>query len=180
VESLTDDLRAERDIVRLLFRYSYLQDAGDFEAVGGLFAHATICIEGSTDLDVAEVRGSAEIVQILDSAVNRYSVVPRTKHVTSNVVVDVSRDGQRAVARSYYTVMHAREGFDLQPVVSGRYLDELVFEDGVWRFARRWVYTDLIGDLSSHMKSSDHLRVTSAAWGPWADLLAKDFETKPS
>jgi hypothetical protein len=171
VEIVDDELRAERDIVRLLFRYSYYQDAGDFPAVAALFAKSTVCIEGPTDLDVVEVRGSTETAKMLDSAVNLYSGTPSTKHVTSNVVVDV--DGLQAVARSYYTVMHARAGFELQPVISGRYLDEVVLEDGVWRFDRRWVYTDLIGDLSSHMKVSDHLRVTSKGWGPWSGLLAK-------
>jgi hypothetical protein len=36
-------------------------------------------------------------------------------------------------------------------VISGRYLDGFERVDGVWRFATRKMYVDLVGDLSQHL-----------------------------
>jgi hypothetical protein len=41
--------------------------------------------------------------------------------------------------------------FPLQPVIVGRYRDELVKKDGEWRFAHRHMFSDHVGDLSQHM-----------------------------
>jgi hypothetical protein len=41
--------------------------------------------------------------------------------------------------------------FPLQPVIVGRYHDELVNTDGEWRFAHRHMLSDHVGDLSQHM-----------------------------
>ena len=55
---------------------------------------------------------------------------PRTKHVTTNVVIEVDAEAGTAVSRSYFTVLQALPDLALQPIVSGRYQD---------RFERREV-----------------------------------------
>jgi len=39
----------------------------------------------------------------------------------------------------------------LQPIIVGRYHDTFRQIDGEWQFARRHLFTDLIGDLSNHL-----------------------------
>src|SRR5205085_1672733 len=48
---------------------------------------------------------------------------PRTKHVTTNLIIDVDDESDTARARSYFTVLQAAPGLDLQPVIAGRYHD---------------------------------------------------------
>ena len=60
------------------------------------------------------------------------------------------RRGARATCRSYYTVFQQTDEVPLQPIVAGRYHDE--FARAVdWRFTRRHMIVDLVGDLSKHL-----------------------------
>jgi 3-phenylpropionate/cinnamic acid dioxygenase small subunit len=76
---------------------------------------------------------------------------PATKHVTTNVIVEIDDDGRRATARSYFTVLQALVDLPLQVIVAGRYHDRFVRDEGRWRFAERIVWMDLTGDLSRHL-----------------------------
>jgi 3-phenylpropionate/cinnamic acid dioxygenase small subunit len=80
---------------------------------------------------------------------------PRTKHVTTNIVIEVDEEAGTAVARSYFTALQALPDMALQPIVSGRYHDRFERRDGRWRFVERRVHTDLLGDLSRHMRGSE-------------------------
>lgn len=77
---------------------------------------------------------------------------PGTKHVTTNLIVDVDVDGTTATASSYVTVFQALPDFALQPIYAGRYRDEFTQVDGVWRWARRRAIGDLYGDISRHVR----------------------------
>ena len=61
---------------------------------------------------------------------------PRTKHVTTNLIVEVDDDAGTATGRSYFTVLQAVPGLPLQPIVAGRYHDRFV-RDGVGVAVRR-------------------------------------------
>ena len=121
---LTDDLEAIR---ALIHRYAELIDLGELDALAALFTHATWSSPG---------RGT-----------------PRTKHVITNLVVDVDEASGTATARSYFTVVQARPDFQLQPVIAGCYHDRFVHVDDEWRFADRQIIPDLIGDLSHHLRN---------------------------
>jgi 3-phenylpropionate/cinnamic acid dioxygenase small subunit len=77
---------------------------------------------------------------------------PRTKHLTTNIVIEVDEAAGMAVSRSYFTVLQALPDFALQPIVSGRYQDRFERSDGQWRFVERRVRTDLVGDVSRHLR----------------------------
>jgi hypothetical protein len=49
-------------------------------------------------------------------------------------------------------VLQALPGLALQPIVSGRYLDRFERREGRWRFLERRVRTDLLGDVSRHLR----------------------------
>ena len=77
---------------------------------------------------------------------------PRTKHVMTNVMVDVDEEGTSAGSRSYFTVLQAVPGgLALQPVIAGRYRHTYTLAGGRWRFASMHIIIDLVGDLGHHM-----------------------------
>jgi hypothetical protein len=77
---------------------------------------------------------------------------PRTKHVMTNVMVDVDDDATAARSRSYFTVLQAVPGaLALQPIIAGRYRHTYTCRNGQWEFASMHIIIDLVGDLGHHM-----------------------------
>ena len=71
---------------------------------------------------------------------------PRTKHVTTNIAIEVDEEAGTAVSRSYFIALQALPDLALQPIVSGSYQDRFERRDGQWRFVERRVRTDLVGE----------------------------------
>jgi ketosteroid isomerase-like protein len=139
---------AERSIENLIFSYAACVDDGDLDGVAALLADATIGIDGVA----AGLRGREKILELLRSTIRMHDDgTPRTKHVTTNVVVEVDDEAGTAAARSYFSVLQAVDGLGLQTIVAGRYRDRFERHDGRWRFAERRFATDLIGDVSRHL-----------------------------
>ena len=90
--------------------------------------------------------------QILETMVRRYDDgTPRTKHVTTNLMIDADDDAGTATAKSYYTVLQQVDDFPLQPIIAGRYHDRFERVDGEWQLTERVIFSDLIGDLTHHL-----------------------------
>ncbi|UCE84806.1 MAG: nuclear transport factor 2 family protein [Deltaproteobacteria bacterium] len=140
---------AHDEIRRLIYAYAERLDAGDFAAVGRLFAAARYGAgEGPLGLSGADVeRLHGELVILYEDG------TPRTKHVTTNVAIELDAAGRGARAHSYYVVLQQVPGGPLQPIVSGRYEDRFELADGRWRFAARRIHVDLVGDLSRHLRT---------------------------
>ena len=49
---------------------------------------------------------------------------PHTKHLVTNLVIDVDDVAGTASARSYFTVLQSLPDFPLQPIIAGRYRDD--------------------------------------------------------
>jgi len=132
-----------------VYGYAERVDLGDFAGVAQLFAHAKYKGGGPDD---PGVDGAAPVREILETMVRRYDDgTPRTKHVTTNLVIDADEEAGTAKARSYYTVLQQLEGFPLQPIIAGRYHDTFARVDGDWRLTERVIFCDLIGDISRHL-----------------------------
>ena len=114
-----------------------------------VFAHATLTFEGFGDA----VTGRDAIAALYARTTRRYEDgTPRTKHVMTNVMVDVADDGETASSRSYFTVLQAVPGeLALQPVIAGRYRHTYAQLDGRWEVATMHITIDLVGDLGHHM-----------------------------
>jgi 3-phenylpropionate/cinnamic acid dioxygenase small subunit len=142
-----DDARGA--IANLIFTYAERIDLGDYEGLADLFAHAEITADGRD----TPTRGRDEVLAMYTASTRKYdNGTPRTKHVTTNLIVEVDEGGDAATCRSYFTVMQAVPGgLHLQPVIAGRYHDRFERADGAWRFARRHMIVDLVGDLSQHL-----------------------------
>ena len=136
-------------ISRLIYAYAEHLDAGNFEAVAALFEGATFRSNRRT-----EVRhGAAEVLDVYRATVAVYDGSPCTKHVITNLVIDVDPTGMVASARSYFTVLQARPELPLQSIIAGRYHDRFALTAG-WRFSDRLILIDLVGDLRFHLKQS--------------------------
>jgi ketosteroid isomerase-like protein len=132
----------------LLFEYAERIDAGDFDAVGRLFADAVI-----TDPSGAVVaRGEQAAAELFAATTRRFADgTPKTKHLTTNSIVELSDDGRRASVRSYFVVLQKVDGSPLQPIVAGRYHDQLELIGGRWRFRERCMLPEMFGDVSNHL-----------------------------
>lgn len=140
-----------REIENLLYTYAERIDAGNLEGVADLFAHGRIQAAPDASPD-AIFEGRERVLGLYQRATRLYEDgTPRTKHVTTNAIIEVDEKAGRAAARSYYTVFQQTAELALQPIVSGRYRDTFRRIDGHWCFDTRVMFVDLAGDLSRHL-----------------------------
>jgi hypothetical protein len=111
-----------------------------------LFEHATFSIIADP---TGPKIGKSGVLAMLEN-VTLYEGKPKTKHVLSNVQIDVADSGDEARAQSYIIVFQALPDFPMQPIFGGHYFDRFEKKDGIWRFVSREISPDLIGDLSRH------------------------------
>ena len=134
-------------ILRLMNEYCRAADAGDFEAFAKLFEDGVFHVIG----DPAGPLAGREAVMGLLQNVTLYEGKPLTKHVLSNVQIDVDESSGEATAQSYITVFQCvPPDFPLQPIFIGHYHDTFERSGSVWRFKNRSISPDLIGDISHH------------------------------
>ena len=140
-------------IANLVFVYAERVDLGDFDGVGELFDTATYRAGAAgavTTIDGAQVASLLRKMVITGP-----DGTPGTKHVTTNLIIEVDEDAGTATSRSYFTVLQA--GPDgIQPIVAGRYHDAFACVDGQWRFTDRLILSDLIGDLTRHLRRNPY------------------------
>jgi len=138
---------AHEEIRNLLGLYCERMDAGDWDGLGELFADASLV----NDEGIAIAAGR-DGVRRLYGLTKTYDGSPRTRHLTTNSVIDVDEVGGTASARSAYVVFQEAPSLPLQPIITGRYRDRFRRgDDGAWRFAERSFSVDLVGDLSHHL-----------------------------
>jgi 3-phenylpropionate/cinnamic acid dioxygenase small subunit len=131
-----------------MYRYTEAIDAADFDGIGAIFADAALTAEGAP----GETRGAEAIAEYYRS-MNR--VYPdgtlRTRHLTVNTITDIDEEAGTATARSGFVVLQQTPALPLQPIVTGRYHDRFERADGAWRFARRHMIVDHVGDVREHL-----------------------------
>jgi 3-phenylpropionate/cinnamic acid dioxygenase small subunit len=143
---------AETQITNLLFRYAECIDDGDLAGAAALFEHARIRISGpdtgEDTIDAARLLGIWKSLIVLHP-----DGTPRTKHVTTNPIIEVDEHAGTASCRSYYTVLQQTDDLPLQTIVTGRYHDRFQRVDGQWRFLYRdLTLIDMVGDVSRHLR----------------------------
>jgi hypothetical protein len=74
-------------------------------------------------------------------------------HITTNVLIEVDAAGTQASARSCFTVLQ-QVGPEPKVIIAGRYEDTFALRDGAWAFTDRLIHTDLVGDLSNHLRGA--------------------------
>ncbi len=155
----------------LLGTYCERIDAGDHEGVGRLFARGELAA-GDPDAP-GFVHGADAIAAFYRRGALLHDGSPRTKHLVADIVLAEPAEDGSITVRSSYLVLQAAEGFPLQPLITGRYVDVFRHDPegpgaaaaeggadgagsdapthaGGWYFARRHFTVDLVGDLSHH------------------------------
>ena len=148
-------------ITELIYRYAELIDAGDFDGLGELLAHAEF---GGPRTPRA--RGANAITALFVATTRRFADgTPKTRHLVLNPIVEV--DGDTASARSTFCVVQATDAVALQPIVVGRYYDTFARDGGDtfardggdtfardtagWHFTQRVAEVEMVGDVSDHL-----------------------------
>jgi 3-phenylpropionate/cinnamic acid dioxygenase small subunit len=143
--SPVDQVGAVQAITALVHEYAFRLDAGDFDGVAALFAHAEL----RSTLHDRVRRGAVEARALYERVVVGPDGTPGTMHLVTNVTVRV--DGAAATARSYFTVLQVTAP-GLHPILGGEYRDEFVQTEEGWRFAAREFVPMLTGDLTHHLR----------------------------
>ena len=131
-----------------MFRYAECVDGADFDGIAALFTNARITNEG-----VAGAIVGADAVRKLYERTNRVHEdgTTRTRHINSNVIVDIDEAEGEASARSSFVVFQQTPALPLQPIVSGRYRDTFVRAGTEWAFDCRHIIVDHVGDVREHL-----------------------------
>jgi 3-phenylpropionate/cinnamic acid dioxygenase small subunit len=136
---------AAREIENLIYAYAERIDAGDLDGLAELFRHGRIEAQPGVVFE-----GVDQVRSLYEMATRLYDDgTPRTKHVTTNVAVEV--DGGVASSRAYYTVFQQTDELPLQPIIAGRYHDTFHRVADRWCFDTRQMFVDLRGDLGHHL-----------------------------
>ncbi len=140
-----------RQIENLMYTYAERIDAGNLEGVADLFADGRIRAAPDTPFEQTVVGRDAVLVMYQNSTRIYPCGTPRTKHVTTNAIIETDDDAGAGSARSYYTVFQQLDDFPLQSIITGRYHDTFHRIDGKWCFDTRIMLVDQMGDLSRHL-----------------------------
>ena len=120
-------------IRRLLVDYAWTQDARDFAAYAGLFARDGEWVNGTT-VHKGPEDSRKMLAGIYGTPVANY-VNRESFHITTNIEIDL--DGDHATARSRHLLFTRGPDGRPKPTLAGQYRDDLIREDGAWKFLRR-------------------------------------------
>jgi hypothetical protein len=78
---------------------------------------------------------------------------PRTKHVITNLTLDIDQAAGAATGHCYVTVYQQTPEFPLQAIFVGEYYDTFSLSAQGWAFTRREIRHSLIGNMRAHLKT---------------------------
>ncbi len=134
------------EITELVYRYAELLDGGDIDGVVDLFAEAA-WRSGST----GEVRRGREQIRSVYDRVILYDGTPKTRHLMTNLTIDLVEGASEATGGCYFTVLQGIDaGSPIETILAGRYQDQYRRGPSGWQFAERLFIVDLLGDQSRH------------------------------
>ena len=135
-----DALEAREAIRTLWAEYGRTLDARDFVAFSRLFAQDAEFVGGAG----SPARGPAAIGAYLEKAIgtNYPNSKGRNFHLYFNESIEVRGDRATAVSKGGY-VMASADNSKADFLLLATYRDELVKEDGAWKFRRREVLGDI-------------------------------------
>ena len=125
------ELEAHAEIRQIFVDYAKYLDSGDFAGYAGLFA-----ADGVLLAQLGEAVGPAAIEQVLEEVLGPYihNEHPPSIHVMNNHRIDVDGDTAKTEVIWFYLTVDP----DTVPTIlqAGRYVDDLVRENGRWKIAR--------------------------------------------
>ena len=137
-------------ITHLINEYGFTIDTGDLQGFAELFEHAEWTVEGTEPrIGTQQVLDALSTVRIYDDG------TPRTKHIVSNLDLEIDEENDRAESQCYITVFQQTDDFPLQAIFCGHYFDCFVRVEGVWQFSQRIIKHMMVGDLSAHLNEPE-------------------------
>lgn len=142
-----DELLAKQEITEVLYRYCRSLDRNDEELYRTVF-------EPGAPVDYGEYFvGNAEEFRIW--VWRAHAAMAATSHQISNVLTEITEDGERAVSEAYVTVcLRAAPddtGAALDILERARYVDRWRrHSDGSWRVAERVYHSDIRQQSVAH------------------------------
>lgn len=133
LEKRVQELQDAQAIREITIRYGEYLDARDYASYASLFASDGVWTGG-----FGSVTGPAAIQEMLKKNLGTPEpgfINKANFHLMTTAVVDV--DGDTARARSRYTFFTASPDNHPTVTLTGRYVDEFVRENGVWKIKRR-------------------------------------------
>ena len=141
------DIADRTAIENLLFRYARYVDTAQYDALGELFAEASITAN-KTDTPLA---GAKVVSEYWRSTNKRFECgTPRTHHVVTNLEYETVETDKIRV-RSCFTVFQAAPRLPLQPIACGRYDDVFRRSGGGWQFHTKHIEVTLLGEMGEHL-----------------------------
>jgi hypothetical protein len=141
-------MSSREEILSLMNTYGFTIDTGDLDSFAGLFEHGEWGINGSQPFV-----GKKQFLDALQNVKIYEDGTPRTKHVTANVELDIDEVAGTATSQCYVTVFQQTDDFPLQAIFSGHYFDDFEKVNERWRFKKRDIRYNLVGDMSAHLKN---------------------------
>jgi hypothetical protein len=141
-------MSSREEILHLMNLYGFTIDTGDLDGFAGLFEHGEWGMEGADPFV-----GKQQFLEALSNVIIYENGTPRTKHVTASVDLEIDDAAGTAKSQCYVTVFQQTDKFPLQAIFSGHYFDEFECEEGCWRFKKRHIKYQLVGDMSAHLKT---------------------------
>lgn len=135
-------MSAQKKITDLMNLYCTAIDSGDLKTFGRLFANATWVAEGR----VPGPESMSNMILYEDGT-------PRTKHVITNLTLDIDEAAGSASGHCYVTVYQQTTEFPLQAIFVGEYYDTFSLSAQGWGFTRREIRHSLIGNMRAHLKT---------------------------
>ena len=142
-----DDFRA---VEQLIYRYAEYIDSGDLEALARLFERG--CVVSLPSGWLVAGYQSLKDFYLKQIIVYPSTGTPCTAHCVTNVVIEIDKKRNTAVARSQFVVRQALEGSVEQTIMSGRYSDQFSCDQDGWYFTQRKILPTYFGDLSHHFR----------------------------
>ena len=135
-------MSAQKEITDLMNLYCTAIDSGDLKTFGKLFATASWVAEGR-----------APGPNSMNNMILYEDGTPRTKHVITNLTLDIDEAAGTASGHCYVTVYQQTSDFPLQAIFVGEYYDTFSRSAQDWAFTRREIRNSLIGNMRAHLKT---------------------------
>jgi len=150
---------AHDQIRNLIHQYSEGIDTGRFEIWAELFQDAEICVAIGDNEPVVIARGG-DLAVMTQGMIIYADGTPRTRHLVSNIIIEVDEASGTATARSYNTTLQQVPGHPIEIIATARYFDSFELCGDAWRFTQRLirhssidgVSRDFTGDMSRHVR----------------------------
>lgn len=155
---LEQTLLARTVLEERMYRYCEAIDNADLETLGNIFAAGALINQDGT-----ETRGPKAITELFSSMIIFYdengnevpyanqACSPRTRHVTTNIIMEFDNNVEIAKTRSYFTVYQTINA-DNVIIAGGRYHDRFERDPYGWHLIERRILIDNLGDMSKHLK----------------------------